>query len=79
MYYRLVYKCNLCGTLFYFGKTFQLEPRELPTLLGKLIKNQMFSSNPALYEAPLFLTHKCEDGSGGLAVFAGFKEVSQNL
>lgn len=41
-------------------------------MLGKVIQNQRFSSNPYLYEAPFYMPHKCGDGNGGLAQFAGF-------
>lgn len=75
MTYRATYRCPLCNTLFWYGNCVDIPESHLPDLLGKFVANQRFAGNPYLYEAPLYIPHKCRDGSAGLAHFAGFKPV----
>ena len=72
--YIATYKCPICGTLLFFGQPAEIPYDKLPELCGKVIRNQMFINNPALYQAPMHIHHKCPDGSCGLAYFAGFKK-----
>ncbi len=71
--YRAIYKCQLCGKLITTGKPAEVPPEKLPELLGKVIQNQQFVNNPWLYQVPFHIPHQCQDGSGGLAQFAGFQ------
>ena len=74
--YYAVYKCPLCGTLLKTTEnSIEIPYNELPTLLGKYMRNQQFIGNPYLYEAPSYIPCTCKDGSVGLAAFAGFKRV----
>lgn len=74
---RPVYKCHLCNAVFEYGNSVETPYEELPRLLGKVVQNQMFMNNPALYQFPMHIFHSCRDGKGaGLAQFIGFKEVS---
>lgn len=75
MKYSAIYKCLLCGQFIRYGSPHEVPYNELPRLLGKVIKNQLFAGNPALHEAPMHIPHKCKDGSAGLAYFAGFLKV----
>lgn len=75
MKYNAVYKCPLCGTKIVYGESYEIPRDELPNLLGMVVQNQMFMNNPALYVAPMYLPHKCKDGSAGLAQFSGFECV----
>lgn len=71
-----IYRCLLCNTSFTAGNPVDVAYEQIPDLLGKVIQNQMFMSNPALYQFPMHLPHKCQDHKGGgLAMFIGFKEV----
>ena len=78
MKYSAIYKCPLCGQLIRYGQPHEVPYDELPRLLGKVVQNQLFAGNPVLHEAPMHIPHKCQDGSAGLACFAGFlKEDNQ--
>lgn len=70
-----VYKCHLCGRLLSTGEVQEIPYEKLPSVLGKVIQNQLFAGNPALHEAPMNIPCKCPDGSTGMAYFAGFKKV----
>lgn len=70
-----VYKCHLCGRLLSTGESKEIPYEKLPSVLGKVIQNQLFAGNPALHETPMNIPCKCPDGSAGLAYFAGFKSV----
>lgn len=72
MKYSAIYKCCLCGQLIRYGEPHEVPYDKLPELLGRVIGNQMFAGNPALYEAAIHIPHKCRNGSAGLAYFAGF-------
>lgn len=79
MKYSAIYKCALCGKLIRYGEPKEVPNDRLPELLGRVIQNQLFAGNPALHTAPMNISHKCADGSGGLAYFAGFiKEGGQH-
>lgn len=72
--YRPVYKCLLCGQMISHKKeSIEIPYDKLPELLGRVVRNQQFIGNPYLYEAPMQIPHKCDDGSAGFAQFAGFK------
>lgn len=69
-----VYKCALCGALIRYGNATEIPYEDLPQVLGDVIANQQFAGNPYLYQAPMHIPHRCQDGSGGLAYFAGFRK-----
>ena len=72
--YFAMYKCQMCGAVIKYGESADLPPEAIHQLLGKVVQqNQLFAGNPALHQAQMYLPHRCKDGSGGLAVFAGFK------
>lgn len=72
MKYWAVYKCPLCGKLSRLSDSVEIPYDELPKILGKVIQNQSFINNPYLYQAPMHIPCKCNDGNAGLAQFAGF-------
>lgn len=72
MKYWAVYKCPLCGKLSRLSDSVEIPYDELPNLLAHVIKNQTFINNPYLYQAPMHIPCKCNDGNAGLAQFAGF-------
>ena len=73
--YYAAYKCPLCGATIRYGEPKEIPYEALPSLCGQVIKNQTFINNPALYTAPMQLPHTCNDGSCGMAYFAGFKRL----
>lgn len=75
--YYATYKCPLCGKLLRYGDATEIPYDDLPKLAGMVVKNQMFMSNPALYKAPMHIPCKCDDGSCGLAAFAGFWRLKE--
>lgn len=73
--YIAVYKCRICNAWIQAGYPFEANYNDLPSLLGKVIQNQMFAGNPVLHQAPMYVPHQCKDtdaGSAGLAEFCGF-------
>lgn len=72
---RPVYKCPLCGQLTQVGNETDLSTELFLLMTEKVISDQRFAGNPALCKAPLYGTHKCPDGSVGLAQFAGFQRI----
>lgn len=76
MYYAQ-YKCQLCGAVVRYGdvKPVACSQEQLQELCMRVIRNQQFMNNPALYQAPVNAPHHCADGSCGMAYFAGFKRV----
>ena len=72
--YCAVYKCLMCGALIPYGTPYEIPYNRLPDVLAGVVKNQIFVGNPYLYQAPMQIPHKCPDGSGGMAHFAGFKK-----
>lgn len=72
MKYAATYKCQLCDRLIQYGEAKEIPYEELPELCAKVIKNQMFAGNQYLYHAPMQIPHKCKNGNGGMAYFAGF-------
>ena len=73
--YYAVYKCQLCGAALAYGEPHEVPYDKLPELCGKVVQNQTFINNPALYKAPMQIPHKCAEGSCGMAYFAGFKRA----
>lgn len=76
-YYNVVYKCQLCGGLLLYGKAQGVPYEQLPELCRRVVFNQMFMSNPDLYQAPMQIPHRCSDGNCGMAYFAGFRKVRE--
>lgn len=72
MKYQAAYRCPMCNELIKSNKSMEIPYNQLPDLLAKVVKNQMFMSNPALYQFPMQIPHQCSNGSAGLATFAGF-------
>lgn len=71
-----VYRCLLCNKLFRVTNNIvNIEENQLPEILGRIESNQQFAGNPYLYQAPMRVPHKCGNGDGGFAHFAGFKKV----
>lgn len=73
--YRAIYKCSLCGRSLTTGKPTEIPTEALPALLGRVVSSQQFASNPYLNTPPMQIPHQCQDGSAGLAWFAGFQIV----
>lgn len=71
--YRAAYRCSLCNKIFYYGQEKEVPYDMLFELCTKVVRNQMFLGNPALYQAPMQLPHECGDGNCGMGYFAGFK------
>lgn len=78
MKYWAIYKCPLCGKLSRLSDSVEIPYDELPKILGKVIQNQSFINNPYLYQAPMHIPCKCNDGNAGLAYFAGFMKDTSN-
>lgn len=59
------YRCTLCGELIDFCDAIELEESALHNLSAFILnsKKQMAEN----------MTHKCKDGSTGVAYFAGFR------
>lgn len=75
MKYFTTYKCAMCGCELRYGKPQEIPQDDLPGLLGKIVSNQRFMGNPYLYQAPMYIPHKCNDGSAGMAYFSGFRRA----
>ncbi len=73
--YRAIYKCPLCGRSLTTGNPTEIPADGLPDLLGAVVRSQQFASNPYLNVPPMQIPHRCQDGSAGLAQFAGFQIV----
>lgn len=72
--YYAAYKCPLCGAVCSFGEPKPVPYDKLPELCARVVKNQRLIGT-TLYEAPMHIPHHCDDGSCGMAVFAGFKKI----
>ena len=72
--YAAIYRCQLCGQILHTGNSTEVPSEQIPDLLAQVIKQQRFLGTP-FYQAPMHIRHKCEDGSGGLACFIGFKKL----
>ena len=74
--YEARYRCQLCGNEMRTkeGKQTEVTDDQIPKLLARVVTNQQFIGT-SLYQAPMYLPHKCPDGSGGLAAFIGFKRI----
>lgn len=69
-----LYRCQMCGAVMLHGNPTEVPYDKIPELIAQVVKNQRFIGT-ALYQAPMHIPHKCADGSGGLAAFAGFKKI----
>lgn len=75
--YTPVYKCGLCGDMIPYGNIQEVPSDMLDDLVARVIRNQQFINNPALYQFQMHLVHHCPTvRCRGLATFVGFKEVS---
>lgn len=73
--YYAIYKCPMCfKELRITENPVEMEENMLPELLAKVVTNQQFIGSQ-LYQAPLYIQHKCGNGDGGLAQFVGFRKV----
>jgi hypothetical protein len=71
--YSPVYKCGLCGALCRAGNEAEVPADKLVDLVARVVRNQQFINNPALYQFPMHIAHNCTDVCGcGLATFVGF-------
>lgn len=68
------YMCSMCDTMILYGNPFEIKYGDLPNLLGKVVRNQLFAGNPYLHQAPMQIPHKCRNGNAGLAYFIGFRK-----
>ena len=73
--YRAIYRCPMCLKKFTVGNPVELEENQVPELLCKIVRNQQMMGNPYLYQAPMHIPHRCENGDGGLAQLAGFEKI----
>ena len=72
--YFATYKCQMCGAVIKYGESADLEPQKIHQLVDRVVKmNQYFAENQSPQQAQMYLPHRCKDGSGGLALFVGFK------
>lgn len=72
--YETRYRCQMCGQEMRYGNQTEVPYEKLPELLSQVVTNQHFVGT-ALYRAPMYIPHKCSDGSGGMAAFIGFKKI----
>ena len=61
------------------GDYFEYDQQMADDLIAHVVKNQMFMGNPYLYNAPMFVNCHCADGSVGMAVFAGVRNVTDKV
>ena len=75
--YFAIYKCPMCNReLKTTENPIDMDHNDIPEMLAKIMQNQKFFGNPYLYEAPLYIPHKCKNGDGGLARLIGFRNIS---
>ena len=76
--YYAIYKCPMCYKEFRIidKPPVKLEENDIPQLLARIVKNQQFLGS-ALYQAPIYVPHKCGNGDGGLAQLIGFRKVGK--
>lgn len=72
--YTAVYKCSICGEMIAAGNPQEIPSDQIPVALAKVVKSHSFAGHPYINGIPMQIPHKCPDGSGGLAYFAGFKK-----
>lgn len=73
--YYAIYKCLMCNKeMRSSDQPIDMEENMIPSLLGKVVVNQQFLGS-LLYDAPLYIPHKCYNGDGGLAQLIGFRKV----
>ena len=73
--YFAIYRCQMCGKEFRTSENpMQMEHNDIPALLASVLKHQQFIGTP-MYQASLYLPHKCENGDGGVAQLIGFRKV----
>ena len=74
--YYAIYQCPMCGKKFRIADDpSAIDPDQFPDLIAKIIRNQQFINNNALFKAPMHLPHKCETGDAGIAQLIGFRKV----
>lgn len=64
--YKPTYKCALCGALIDFCGPVKLDSSTLHDLSASILNSKKYMTE--------HMTHKCEDGSTGVAYFAGFRK-----
>ena len=72
--YYALYKCPMCSREFTPIQPIELNEDDIPKLLGQFVSHQQFLGS-VLYDAPMYLPHKCGNGDGGLGQFIGFRNV----
>lgn len=75
MKYRAIYKCLMCGRMLTVGTPTEVPESRLSEVLIAVVERQKFASNPYLNVPPMQIQHNCQDGSVGLAQFAGFQRM----
>ena len=74
---KVAYKCNACGKVEIVGSSMDMSKEEMKSFCKDVIKNQAFEGNPYLHQAPKEVLHICDDGSVGIATFAGVLRVDK--
>lgn len=74
--YFAIYRCPMCNRNFRIAENpTEIDYDELPSLIAKIVKNQQFIGNAALFKAPMHIPHQCQNGDAGIAQLIGFKKV----
>ena len=76
--YRAIYKCRLCGKVFFNAATARRNTASLSVVYTAL-KASGITPQFASPNAPMQVdVHNCKDGSYGMSDFLGMKEVQEN-
>lgn len=70
--YKALYKCEICGQIQMYGDPVEADQDIAEKVVIKVISNQQFIGS-ALYKAPMYVTHRCTDGSVGISRFIGMR------
>lgn len=74
--YQVVYKCRLCGEVFYDKKNKAREVKDF-TMTNILAQVEQSTLMKKPNNVDLHMAHNCVDGSCGFADFQGFKKVEE--
>ena len=69
------YKCPLCGEIKKVGEIGTATHEEIMGIISTVVKSQQFIGTPYIPTIPMQIPHMCQDGSVGLAYFAGFRNA----
>lgn len=76
--YRAIYKCRLCGKVFFNAATARRNTASF-SVVHTALEASGITPPFALPNAPMQVdVHNCKDGSYGMSDFLGMKEVQEN-